>query len=93
MDKAMVLQVVTYVCESWTIKKAEYRRIDALNCGIGEGSQESLGLQRDRTSILKEINPEYSLEALILKLKLQYFGHLMDGKSQLIQKDSDAEKD
>ena len=49
-----------------------------LNCGVGEDSWESLGLQRDQTqSILKEINPEYSLEGLMLKLKLQYFGHLM----------------
>ena len=49
-----------------------------LNCGVGKGSLESLGLQGDRTRLLlKEINPEYSLEGLILKLKLQYFGHLM----------------
>ena len=49
-----------------------------LNCGVGEESGESLGLQGDQTqSILKEINPEYSLEGLMLKLKLQYFGHLM----------------
>ena len=47
-----------------------------LNCGVGEDSQESLGLQGDQTS-LKEIRPEYSLEGLMLKLKLQYFGHLM----------------
>ena len=48
-----------------------------LNCGVGENSLESLGLQGDATSILKEISPEYSLEGLMLKLKLQYFGHLM----------------
>ena len=48
-----------------------------LNCGVGENSWESLGLQGDATSILKEISPEYSLEGLMLKLKLQYFGHLM----------------
>ena len=48
-----------------------------LNCGVGEDSRESLGLQGDQTSTLKEINPEYSLEGLMLKLKLQYFGHLM----------------
>ena len=47
-----------------------------LNCGVGEDSQESLGLQGDQTS-LKEIRPEYSLEGLMLKLKLQYFGHMM----------------
>ena len=48
-----------------------------LNCGVGEDSRESLGLQRSNQSILKEISPEYSLEGLMLKLKLQYFGHLM----------------
>ena len=48
-----------------------------LNCGVGEDSWESLGLQRDPTTILKQISPEYSLEGLMLKLKLQYFGHLM----------------
>ena len=65
--KAMVFPVVMYGCESWTIKKAEHQRIDAFElwCWI------------DSQSILKEINPEYSLEGLILKLKLQYFGHLM----------------
>ena len=67
-----------YECESWTIKKAECQRIDALNCGAGEDSWESLGLQGDTNqSILKEISPEYSLERLMLKLKLQYFGHLI----------------
>ena len=65
--KAMVFPVVMYGCESWTIKKAEHQRIDAFElwCWI------------DSQSILKEINPEYSLEGLMLKLKLQYFGHLM----------------
>ena len=48
-----------------------------LNCGVGEDSQESLGLQISNQFILKEISPEYSLEGLMLKLKLQYFGHLM----------------
>ena len=67
-----------YGCESWTIKKAEHRRIDALNCSVGEDSWESLRLKRDQTSqFLKEINPDYSLEGLMLKLKLQYFRHLM----------------
>ena len=69
--KAMVFLVVMYGCESWNVKKAEYWRIDA----FGEDSWETLGLQR--RSILKEISPEYSLEVLMLKLKLQYFGHLM----------------
>ena len=75
----MVFTAVMYGCESWTIKKAEHQRIDTLNCGVGEDSWESLGLQEHPTnqSILKEISPEYSLEGLMLKLKLQYFGHLM----------------
>ena len=71
--KTMVFEKVMYGCESWTIKKAE--ELMLLNCGVGEDSWESLGLQRDQT--LNEINPEYSLEGLMLKLKLQYFGHLM----------------
>ena len=76
--KAMVFPVVMYGRESWTVKKAEHWRIDALDCGVGEDSWESLGLQGDPTSPnLKEINPEYSLEGVMLKLKLQYFGHLM----------------
>ena len=54
-----------------------------LNCGIGEDSSESLGLQGDPQSILKEISPEYSLEGLMLKLKLQYFGHLMQRTDSL----------
>ena len=60
---------------SWTIKKAECWRIMLSNCGAGEDAGESLGQQG--LSILKEINPEYSLEGLMLKLKLQYFDHLM----------------
>ena len=71
--KAMVFPVVMYGCESWTIKKAEHRRIDVLNCGVGEDSWESLGLQGDP----KGDHPGCSLVGLILKLQLQYFGHLM----------------
>ena len=64
--------------ESWTIKKAECWIIDVLNYGVGKDFWEFLGLQGDQTrEFLKEINPECSLEGLILKLKLQYFGHLM----------------
>ena len=67
--KAMLFPVIMYGCESWTIKKAEHQRIDALNCGVGEDSLESLGLQRRSNQlILKEISPEYSLEGLMLKL-------------------------
>ena len=54
-----------------------------LNCGVGEDSWESLGLQGDPTSLLKEISPEYSLEGLMLKLKLQYFGHLIQRTDSL----------
>ena len=76
--KAMVFPVVTYGCESWTIKKAEHWRIDVSELWCGEDSWESLALQGDPTrAILKEISPEYSLEGLMLKLKLQYFDHLM----------------
>ena len=72
--KAMVLPVVMYGCESCTIKKAERRRIDAFELWCWR--RLSLGLQGDQ-SILKEISPGCSLEGLMLKLKLQYFGHLM----------------
>ena len=76
--KAMVFPVVMYGCESWTIKKAERWRIDAFELWC---SRRLLRVpwteRRSKQSILKEINPEYSLEGLMLKLKLQYFGHLM----------------
>ena len=68
--------VVMYRCESWTIKKAESQRTDDLNCGIGL-LRVPWTARRSNRSILKEISPEYSLEALMLKLKLQSFGHLM----------------
>ena len=75
---AMVFPVVMYGCESWTMKKTEHLKLMLLNCGVGKNSLESLGQQEDQTRlILKEINSEYSLEGLMLKLKLQYFGHLM----------------
>ena len=74
--EAMVFPVVMYGCESWTIKKAECwsSKETPLNCGVGEDSWTA---RRSNQSILKEISPEYSLEGLMLKLKLQYFGHLM----------------
>ena len=75
--KTMVFPVVTYSCESWTIKKAEHQRIDAFKLWCGEDSRESLDTRRSNQSILKEINPEYLLESLMLKLKLQYFVELM----------------
>ena len=74
--KAMVFPVVMYGCESWTIKKAEHEELMLLKCGVGEDSWGSLA-RRSNQSIIKEISPDYSLEGLMLKLKLQYFGHLM----------------
>ena len=79
--KAMVFPVVIYGCESWTIKKAERRRIDAFEQWCGRSGAGLLRVprtaRRSNQSLLKEINPEYSLEGLMLKLKVQYFGHLM----------------
>ena len=76
--KAMVFPVVMYGCEIWTISKPSTEKLMLLNCGIGEDSWKSFGmLRRSNHSILKEISPEYSLERLMLKLKLQYFGHLV----------------
>ena len=71
--KAMVYPIVMYGCESWTIKKAEHWRIDAFKLWCWR----LLSARRSNQSILKEISLEYSLEGLMLKLKLQYFGHLM----------------
>ena len=76
--KAMVFPVVMYRCESWTIKKAENQRIDALELWCRRRLlRVPWTARRSNQSILKEINSEYSLEGLMLKLKLQYFGHLM----------------
>ena len=76
--KAMVFPVVMYGCESWTIKKAEHRRIDAFELWCWRRLlRVPRTARRSNQSILKEISPEYSLEGLMLKLKLQYFGHLM----------------
>ena len=76
--KAMVFPVVMYSCESWTIKKAEHQRIDAFELWYWTRLLRVPWTARiSNQSILKEINPEYSLEGLMLKLKLQYFGHLM----------------
>ena len=74
----MVFSVVTYGCESWTIKKAEHQRIDAFEVWSWRRLLRVFWTaRRSDQSILKEISPEYSLEGLMLKLKLQYFGHLM----------------
>ena len=76
--KAMVFMVVMYACESWTIKKAECRRINAFELWCWRRLlRVPWTARRSNQSILKEISPEYSLEELMLKLKLQYFGHLM----------------
>ena len=76
--KAMVFPVVMYGCESWTIKKAECQRIDAFELWCWRRLlRVPWSARRSNQSILKEISPEYSWEGLMLKLKLQYFGHLM----------------
>ena len=76
--KAMVFLVVMYRCESWTIKKIEGQRIDAFELWCWRRLLRVLWTAwRSKQTILKEINPEYSLEGLMLKLKFQYFGHLM----------------
>ena len=76
--KAIFFPVVMYGCESWTIRKAEHQRIDALELWCWRRLlRVPWTARRSDQSILKEISPEYSLEGLMLKLKLQYFGHLM----------------
>ena len=76
--KAMVFPVVMYGCENWTLKKAEHQRTDAFELWCWRRLlRVPWSSRRSNQSILKEIRPEYSLEGLMLKLKLQYFGHLM----------------
>ena len=76
--KAMVFPVVMYGCESWTVKKAEYQRTDAFKLWCWRRLlRVPWTARRSNQSILKKISPEYSLEGLMLKLKIQYFGHLM----------------
>ena len=82
--KAMVFPVVLYVCESWTVKKAECQRIDAFELWCWRRLlRVPWTARRSNQSILKEINPGYSLEGLMLKLKLQSFGHLMQRTDSL----------
>ena len=84
--KAMVFPVVMYGCESWTIKKAEHQRIDAFELWCWRRLLKvPWTTRRSNQSILKEISPEYLLEGLMLKLKLQYFGHLMQ-RANLLKK-------
>ena len=82
--KAMVFPVVMYGCDSWTIMKAEHRRTDAFEWWYWRRFlRVHWTSRRSNLSILKEISPEYSLEGLMLKLKLQYFGHLMQRADSL----------
>ena len=82
--KAMVFPVVMYGCESWTVKKAKHRRIDAFELWCWRRLlRVPWTARRSNQSILKDISPRYSLEGLMLKLKLQYFGHLMQRDDSL----------
>ena len=82
--KAMVFPVVMYGCESWTIKKVECQKVDAFELWCWRILlRVPWTARRSNESILKEISPEYSLEGLMLKLKLQYFGHLMQRTDSL----------
>ena len=90
--KAMVFPVVMYGCESWTVKKAEHQRIDAFELWCWKRLlRVPWTARRSNQSILKAISPGLSLEGMMLKLKLQYFGHLMQRVDSL--KDSDAGRD
>ena len=90
--KAMLFPVVMYGCDSWTVKKAERQRIDAFELWCWRRLlRVPWTARRSNQSILKEINPWISLEGMMIKVKLQYFGHLM--QSWLIGKDSDAGRD
>ena len=78
--KAIIFPLVRYGCESWTVKKAEHQRIDAFELWCwGRLLRVPWTARRSNQSILKEVSPGCSLEGLMLKLKLQYFGHLMQG--------------
>ena len=84
--KTIVFPIVMYGCESWTIEKAERRRIDAFELWCWRRLlRVPWTARRSNQSILKEISPEYSLEGLMLKLKLQYFGHLIQ-RTDLLEK-------
>ena len=90
--KAVGFPVVMYGCESWTVKKAEHQRTDAFELWCWRRLlRVPWAARKSNQSTLKEINPEYSLEGLMLKLKFQYFGYLM--LSRLIGKDPNAGKD
>ena len=89
--KAMVFPVVMYGCEGWTVKKAEHRRIGAFELWSWRRLLTvPWTARRSNQSILKEISPEISLEGMMLKLKLQYFGHLM-GRVDSLENDSSSD--
>ena len=91
--KAMIFPVVMYGCESWTIKKPEHQRIDAFELWYWSRLLSvPWTAERSHQSILKEIIPDYSLKGLMLKLKLQYFGHLTQ-RAESFEKTSDSGKD
>ena len=91
--KAVVFPVVMYRCESWTIRKAEHQRTDAFELWCWRRLlRVPWTARRSNQSILKEINPEYSLEGLMVKLKLQHFGHLI-WRADSLEKNPDAGKD
>ena len=91
--KAIIFPVVVYGCESWTVKKAERHRIDAFELWYWRRLLKvSWTAKRSNQLILKEINPEYSLKCLMLKLKLQYSGYLVQ-RANSFEKDPDARKD
>ena len=93
IDKAMVFPVVMYGCENWTVKKAECQRIDAFKLWCWRRCLKiPWSAKTSKPSMLREINPEYSLEGLMLKLKHQYFGHLT-GTDNFIGKVPDTGKD
>ena len=81
--KAMVFPVVMYGCESWTVKKAEHQRVDAFELWCWRRLLRVPWTARSNQSILKEISPEYSLEGLMLRMKLQYFGYLIQRTDSL----------
>ena len=90
--KVMVSPVIVYECESWTVKKAEHRRIDAFELWCWRRLlRVSWTARRSNQSILKEINFEYSLVGLMLKLKLQYFGHLMQRTEEPLEESERGE--
>ena len=92
--KAMIFSVVMYGCESWTVKKDEHRRIDSFELWCWRRLlRVPWTARRSNQSILKGISPGISLEGLMLKLKLQYFGHLMRRVDSLEKTDSDAGRD